>query len=52
MLHATRVHRFELGPPPCQQAQAFLPIANFITQVIGPTAEGIDVVEVLVQALR
>jgi hypothetical protein len=43
------VHPFELGAPPRQQTQTLLGIADFVPQIIRPTAETIDVVEILME---
>ncbi len=37
--------------PPGEQSQAFLRVADLVAQVVGPAAECVDVVEILVQAL-
>jgi len=37
------------GAPPIEQPQAFLPVADLVAEVIGPPAEGVQVVEVLVE---
>src|ERR1039457_5702043 len=52
MMDPALIHGFEFGAPPGQQAEALGAVANFIAQVVGPAAERIDVIEVLVQAFR
>ncbi len=37
--------------PPGEQAQAFRGVADLVAQIVGPAAERIDVVEILMQAL-
>ncbi len=51
MLYPACIHGLEFAAPPGQQAQAFLAVTNFVAQIVGPTAEGVDVIEVLVQPL-
>ena len=46
-----RVHRVQFVAPPREQAQALGGIADLVAQIVGPAAEGVDVVEILVQAL-
>ncbi len=51
MAGAPGVHLIQLLAPPGQQAQALLLVADLIAQVVGPAAEGVHVIEILVQAL-
>ena len=51
MLHLARVHRFQLVAPPAEQAQALGRVADLVAQIVRPAAEGIDVVEILMQPL-
>ena len=44
-------HTFEFGAPPMKEAEAFGGVADLISKVVGPTADGVDVVEFLMQAL-
>ena len=46
------VHPLQLPAPPLQQPQALLRVADLVAQVVGPAAEGVHVVEVLVQPAR
>ena len=41
----------QFAAPPCEQAQALRGIADFVAQIVRPAAEGIDVVEILMQPL-
>src|SRR5580700_9035569 len=47
-----RIHGFQLFAPPGQQAQTFDRRAHFVAQIVGPAAIGVDIVEILMQALR
>jgi hypothetical protein len=46
-----RIHGGQLLAPPGQEAQAFGRRAHFVAQIVGPAAIGVDVVEILMQAL-
>ena len=50
-LALARVHRLQFAAPPCEQPKTFGRVADFIAQIVGPAAERIDVVEILMQAL-
>src|SRR5438477_6930411 len=52
MLDLAGVHCLQLPSPPGQQTKALGSVADLVAQVVSPAAEGIDVVEVLMQALR
>src|ERR1700761_1200185 len=45
------IHSLEFASPPGEQAQAFLRIADLIAKIVGPAAEGIHVIEVLMERL-
>src|SRR5271166_3010732 len=51
MRRAPGNHGIQLCAPPREQTQALLRVANFIAQIIGPAAECVDVIEVLMQPL-
>src|SRR5581483_3128868 len=46
------IHALKLTAPPSEQAQTLFGVADLIAKVVGPAAERIDVVEVLMQFLR
>jgi hypothetical protein len=50
MLGPARIHGFELAAPPREQAQTFPRVADLVAQIVGPTAKGVDVIEILMQA--
>ena len=50
-LASPAVHLVQLLAPPAEQAQTLLLVADLVAQIVGPAAEGVDVVEILVQAL-
>ena len=47
-----RVHALELAAPPAEKAQTLPRVADLIAQIISPAAKCVDVVEVLMEALR
>ena len=52
MLRLARIHGLQFASPPGEQTEAFLGIADLVGQIVGPAAERVDVIEVLVQTLR
>jgi len=51
VMDAAQVHVVQLFAPPGQQAQAFGGVADLVAEVVSPAAEGVDVVEILMQPL-
>ena len=49
MLRLAGIHPIQFVPPPFEQAQTFFRIADFVGQIVGPAAIGVDIVEILVQ---
>ena len=49
---AAGVTGMKLFAPPIEQAQTLGRVSHFVAQIVGPTAKGVDVVEVLVQFFR
>ena len=45
------VHAVQFSTPPIEQPQALSLVSDFVAQIVRPAAEGIDVVEILMQAL-
>jgi len=45
------VHPVQFLPPPCEQAQTLRGIADLVTQIVGPAAKRVDVIEILMQFL-
>src|SRR3954471_3404034 len=46
------VHPVQKLTPPRQKPESLRFVGDFIAQIIGPAAEGVDVVEVLMEVLR
>ncbi len=46
------VHGVQLLAPPVEQAQALLLVADLVAEVVGPAAERVHIVEILMQAFR
>ena len=51
MLHARPRTSLPVLAPPAEQPQAFGRVADLVAQIVRPAAEGVDVVEILMQAL-
>ena len=47
---APLVHGFQLASPPLEQFEAAAAVADFVTQIVGPAAIGVDVVKIPVQS--
>src|SRR6185437_13902113 len=48
----TRIHANDFTTPPIEQPQAFDAIADFVGEIIRPSAIGIDVIEILMEFFR
>jgi hypothetical protein len=46
------VHGLEFATPPAEKSNALSRVADFISKVVSPAAKCIEVVEILVEALR
>ncbi len=52
MLRLTLIHAIQFAPPPLEQTQAFVHIADLVAQIVRPAAVRIHVVEILMQLFR
>src|ERR1700733_14306379 len=43
------IHGLQLGTPPSQQTETFVGVAHFVAQIVSPSTEAVNVVEILMQ---